>query len=47
VTLAIGLYAEPLVVLAERSATELLDPSGYVQAVLGPAARTPTAGASP
>jgi multicomponent Na+:H+ antiporter subunit D len=49
VTLAIGLYAEPLVVLAERSATELLDPSGYVQAVLGPTAPGggTTAGASP
>jgi multicomponent Na+:H+ antiporter subunit D len=49
VTLTIGLYAEPLVVLAERSATELLNPSGYVQAVLGPAPAegTATAGASP
>jgi multicomponent Na+:H+ antiporter subunit D len=49
VTLTIGLYAEPLVILAERSATELLDPSGYVQAVLGPAPAEgmPTAGASP
>jgi multicomponent Na+:H+ antiporter subunit D len=36
VTLAIGLYAEPLVVLAERAATDLLTPSGYVNAVLGP-----------
>jgi len=49
VTLTIGLYAEPLVLLAERSATELLNPSGYVQAVLGtaPADWSPTAGPSP
>ena len=44
VTLSIGLYAEPLVVLAERSAAELLDPSAYVQAVLGEPATPPTAG---
>ena len=43
ITLAIGLYAEPLVVLAERSAAELLDPSAYVHAVLGEA---PTASSS-
>jgi multicomponent Na+:H+ antiporter subunit D len=36
ITGAIGLYAEPLVMVAERSAAELLDPSAYVSAVLGP-----------
>jgi multicomponent Na+:H+ antiporter subunit D len=47
VTLAIGLYAEPLVVLAERSATELLTPTAYIEAVLGPGAdpAVPTAAA--
>ena len=35
VTLAIGLYMQPLYSLAERAATELMDPSGYVRAVLG------------
>ena len=40
VTLTIGLYAEPLVVLAERSATELLGATDYVQAVLGTAPTT-------
>lgn len=39
VTLTIGLWAEPFVALAERSAAELLNPSVYVQAVLG---TTPT-----
>ena len=34
ITLAIGLYARPLYVLAERAATELMDPSIYVEAVL-------------
>jgi multicomponent Na+:H+ antiporter subunit D len=37
VTLTIGLYAEPLVVLAERAAGELLGPTAYIEAVLGPA----------
>ena len=35
VTLAIGLYARPLYVLAERAADELMAPSHYVEAVLG------------
>jgi multicomponent Na+:H+ antiporter subunit D len=35
ITGAVGLYAEPLVALAERSAAELLDPSAYVAAVIG------------
>ena len=35
ITLAIGLYARPLYVLAERAATELMAPSHYVEAVLG------------
>ena len=43
VTLSIGLYAEPLVVLAERSAAELLDTTSYVQAVLGEPPTPPTA----
>ena len=34
VTLAIGLYARPLYVLAERAAGELMEPSIYVEAVL-------------
>jgi multicomponent Na+:H+ antiporter subunit D len=33
-TLAIGLYAEPLAVVADRAATELLLPETYVNAVL-------------
>src|SRR6056297_2108193 len=37
-TLAIGLYAAPFLELAERAAAELLDPSAYVAAVLGPEA---------
>jgi len=43
-TLAIGLYARPLYVLAERAATELMAPSIYVEAVFGgrgPAATAP------
>ena len=40
VTLAIGLYADPLAALAERAAAELLDPSAYVTAVLGPESGT-------
>ena len=36
VTLALGLYADPLAALAERAAAELLDPSAYTAAVLGP-----------
>ena len=43
VTLSIGLSAEPLVLLAERAATELLDPSAYVVAVLGDGPVGPTA----
>ena len=34
ITLAIGLYPRPLYVLAERAATELMNPSIYVEAVL-------------
>jgi multicomponent Na+:H+ antiporter subunit D len=37
-TVVIGLYAQPFLTLAERSATELLNPAGYVAAVLGPEA---------
>jgi multicomponent Na+:H+ antiporter subunit D len=34
-TVAIALFAGPLYELSERAASDLLDPSGYVQAVLG------------
>jgi len=37
-TALIGIYAQPFFVLAEASAAELLDPSRYIRAVLGPAA---------
>lgn len=37
-TVLIGIYAQPFFVLADASAAELLDPSRYVEAVLGPAA---------
>jgi len=36
VTLAIAVFAGPIYDLAQRAATELLDPSSYVQTVLGP-----------
>jgi multicomponent Na+:H+ antiporter subunit D len=39
ITLAIGLYAEPLAVVADRAAGELLLPEAYVQAVLSGAGR--------
>ncbi|MEQ5801031.1 Na+/H+ antiporter subunit D [Halomonas sp. H10-9-1] len=34
-TLSIGFYPAPIHALAEASATQLLDPEGYIQAVLG------------
>jgi multicomponent Na+:H+ antiporter subunit D len=34
--LGIALSAGPLYALSERAASDLLDPSGYVRAVLGP-----------
>jgi multicomponent Na+:H+ antiporter subunit D len=34
-TLAIGLYAEPLVLVATRAADGLLEPTPYLDAVLG------------
>ncbi|MDA0700359.1 MAG: Na+/H+ antiporter subunit D, partial [bacterium] len=37
-TLVIGFWSGPFIALAEAAATELLDPAGYVAAVLGPAA---------
>jgi len=37
ITVAIGLYAEPLLLLATATAEQLLDPSQYIQAVLGDA----------
>lgn len=37
-TVAIGCYITPLYNLAERAADQLMDPSGYVEAVLGPGA---------
>ena len=35
-SLAVGLYPEPLVALAEQAGATLADPSAYVEAVLGP-----------
>ena len=35
--LLLGLWSEPLIALSDAAAAELLDPSRYVQAVLGPA----------
>jgi multicomponent Na+:H+ antiporter subunit D len=35
-SLAVGLFPEPLLTLAEQAGATLDDPSGYVQAVLGP-----------
>ena len=37
-TVIIGLMPEPFVRLAEASAAQLLDPTPYVEAVLGPRA---------
>lgn len=34
-TLGIGLWAEPLLSLSQAAARELLEPTGYIQAVLG------------
>ena len=36
ITIVIGLWSGPFLALAEASARELLDPAGYVRAVLGP-----------
>lgn len=35
ITIVIGLYAEPFVALAQRAAEQLMNPSEYIQAVLG------------
>ena len=35
ITVAIGLYGEPLYLLAEVAANQLLNPQGYIDAVLG------------
>ncbi|WP_316929066.1 hypothetical protein [Nitritalea halalkaliphila] len=35
VSLYIGLMAEHIVLLSERIASDLMEPSGYIQAVLG------------
>jgi multicomponent Na+:H+ antiporter subunit D len=37
-TVVIGLFAQPFLAVAERSAAELLDPAAYIAAVLGPVA---------
>jgi multicomponent Na+:H+ antiporter subunit D len=37
-TVVIGLFAQPFLAVAERSAAELLDPASYITAVLGPLA---------
>jgi multicomponent Na+:H+ antiporter subunit D len=34
-TVLIGLYGQPIFEMAERSAEQLLDTSGYIEAVLG------------
>jgi multicomponent Na+:H+ antiporter subunit D len=34
-TVVIGLFPEPFVAFAERSAAQLLDPSDYIATVLG------------
>ena len=48
ITLAIGLYVRPFYELAERAAGELLDPSPYIEAVLGDRASAEgSQGASP
>ncbi|MBN8430076.1 Na+/H+ antiporter subunit D [Microbulbifer salipaludis] len=39
ITLALGLFPQPLVEFSQAAADELLDPSGYIRAVLSPAAR--------
>jgi multicomponent Na+:H+ antiporter subunit D len=38
ITVSIGLAAEPVFALAQEAANQLLDPTGYVEAVLGPGA---------
>ncbi len=35
VTVTIGIWAEPFFIVAERAAQELIDPAGYIGAVLG------------
>jgi multicomponent Na+:H+ antiporter subunit D len=40
-TVGIGLFPEPFVQVAERAASELLDPAAYVAAVLGEAEQVP------
>jgi multicomponent Na+:H+ antiporter subunit D len=40
-TLLLGLWSGPLIALSDAAAAELLDPSRYVQAVLGPDALGP------
>ena len=35
ITVALGLAAEPMVALSKRGADQLLDPSSYIEAVLG------------
>lgn len=45
-TLGIGLYMKPLYALAERASRQLLDPSAYVSAVLGPEAQAGAGAAS-
>jgi multicomponent Na+:H+ antiporter subunit D len=42
-TCAIGLFPQPFVAFAERSAAQLLDPTAYIEAVLGPAPPAPVA----
>ena len=46
ITVALGLWSEPLIALGDAAATELLDPARYVEAVLGSDAATALRGAA-
>jgi multicomponent Na+:H+ antiporter subunit D len=47
ITVIIGLWSGPFLALAEASAAELLDPAGYVRAVLGSGAAEALAEVAP
>ena len=47
ITIVIGLWSEPFLALAEAAARELMDPAGYVRAVLGDGAALRYAEAGP
>jgi multicomponent Na+:H+ antiporter subunit D len=42
ITVSIGLLGQPVFELALEASDQLLDPSGYIEAVLGPAAQAGT-----